>query len=313
MRGPHSVSHSAPAGSKTSTRRSSCRLRARLRRWSVSRGRAVAARSSRRCCRFDWFSLTWTIRSLPVALAISNVFLTVHGVDREDAAGQAERFDQSLDGWDLVRRLLDDFMSQDDPMIDGKSAQHMRRLSVREGIKAAPKRLAVDRDEARWCGFACMIEPLGVTSERLFQFGLVEPLEDAAHRRVGWRPPQRRTREGCVQKSEPPVHQGVDLTIRARPAQHRHDREQDHAGLPVYLPFGAPAIGNGGQAGEKIRRHEQPPSRVASMDSDRTPLGKGKNVLHGAVRAAPLEHSVEQPCLMLGPYVENAMRNQDGE
>src|SRR3954464_15829180 len=78
------------------------------------------------------------MRSLPVALAISNVFLTVHGVDREDAAGQAERFDQSLDGWDLVRRLLDDFMSQDDPMIDGKSAQHMRRLSVREGIKAAP-------------------------------------------------------------------------------------------------------------------------------------------------------------------------------
>src|SRR4051794_32859531 len=33
------------------------------------------------------------------------------------------------------------------------------------------------------------------------------------------------------------------------------------------------------------------------MDSDRTPLGKGKNVLHGAVRAAPLEHSVEQPCV----------------
>ena len=104
---------------------------------------------------------------MPVALAISNVFLTVHGVDREDAAGQAERFDQALHSWDLVRLLRDEFMGQDDPMIDGKSAQHMRRLSVREGIKAAPERLAVDRDEARWCGFACMIEPLGVTSERL--------------------------------------------------------------------------------------------------------------------------------------------------
>src|SRR5215210_1393257 len=107
----------------------------------LSRGCAVAARSSRRCCRFDWFSLTWTMRSLPVALAISNVFLTGHGVDREDAAGQAERLDEGLDGWDLVRLLLNDFMSQDDPMIDGKSAQHMRRLSVREGIKAAPERL----------------------------------------------------------------------------------------------------------------------------------------------------------------------------
>src|SRR3954469_9135139 len=149
MREAHSVPHSAPAGSKTSTRRSSCRLRARLRRWSLARGFAVAARLSRCCCRFGWFSLTWTIRSLPVALAISNVFLTVHGVDREDAAGQAERFDEGLDGWDLVRRLPDNLMSQDNPMIDGKSAEHMCRLSVGEGIKAAPERLAVDRNEAR--------------------------------------------------------------------------------------------------------------------------------------------------------------------
>src|SRR3954465_13206568 len=175
MKGAHSVPHSAPAGSKTSTRRSSCRLRARSRRWSVSRGRAVVARSSRRCCRFDWFSLTCTIRSLPVALAISKVFLAVHGVDGEDAAGQAERFDQGLDGWGLVRRLLGGVMGQDDPMIDGERAQHMRRLSVREGIEAAPERLAVDRDEARWWGSACVVEPLGVTSERLFQFGLTDP------------------------------------------------------------------------------------------------------------------------------------------
>src|SRR3954466_5776741 len=102
MREAHAVPHSAPAGSKTSTRRSSCRLRARLRQWSASRGFGVAARLSRRCCRFGWFSLTCTIRSLPVTLAISNVFLTVHGVDGEDAAGQAERFDEGLDGWDLV-------------------------------------------------------------------------------------------------------------------------------------------------------------------------------------------------------------------
>src|SRR3954462_11167753 len=108
------------------------------------------------------------MRSLPVALAISNVFLTVHGVDGEDAAGQAERFDQGLDGWDLVRPLRDDFMGQDDPMIDGERAQHMRRLSVREGLEAAPKRLAVDRNEARWGGSACVVEPLGVTSERLW-------------------------------------------------------------------------------------------------------------------------------------------------
>jgi len=31
------------------------------------------------------------------------------------------------------------------------------------------------------------------------------------------------------------------------------------------------------------------------IDSDRTPLGKGKDVLHGAARAVPLRQSVEQP------------------
>src|SRR3954453_7152410 len=37
--------------------------------------------------------------------------------------------------------------------------------------------------------------------------------------------------------------------------------------------------------------------RLLAMDSDRTPLGKGKDVLHGAARAAPLRQSVEQPCI----------------
>src|SRR3954470_4719721 len=36
--------------------------------------------------------------------------------------------------------------------------------------------------------------------------------------------------------------------------------------------------------------------RLLPMDSDRTPLEKGKDVLHGAARAAPLRQSVEQPC-----------------
>jgi hypothetical protein len=34
---------------------------------------------------------------------------------------------------------------------------------------------------------------------------------------------------------------------------------------------------------------------LLAMDSDRLPLRKRKDVLHGAVRAVPLRHSVEQP------------------
>src|SRR3954449_9719273 len=43
--------------------------------------------------------------------------------------------------------------------------------------------------------------------------------------------------------------------------------------------------------------------RLLPMDSDRTPLEKGKDVLHGAARAAPLRQSVEQPWSRPRPLV----------
>src|SRR3954449_4161523 len=45
--------------------------------------------------------------------------------------------------------------------------------------------------------------------------------------------------------------------------------------------------------------------RLLPMDSDRTPLEKGKDVLHGAARAAPLRQSVEQPwyAVLVGGFV----------
>src|SRR3954464_11210725 len=45
--------------------------------------------------------------------------------------------------------------------------------------------------------------------------------------------------------------------------------------------------------------------RLLPMDSDRTPLEKGKDVLHGAARAAPLRQSVEQP------WVPDQLRPQE--
>src|SRR4051812_28145977 len=52
--------------------------------------------------------------------------------------------------------------------------------------------------------------------------------------------------------------------------------------------------------------------RLLPMDSDRAPLGKGKNVLHGAVRAAPLEHSVEQPCPTVRCAASTVLRHHAG-
>lgn len=53
------------------------------------------------------------MRSLPVALAISKVFLEVHGVEREDALFQARGGDQRLRGGYLVRFLVDDDIARE--------------------------------------------------------------------------------------------------------------------------------------------------------------------------------------------------------
>jgi len=63
-------------------------------------------------CRIGWLSLTWAIRTFPVSLAASNVFLTVHGVGREDDAGQPEFADHLLRGGDFVALLVDLRMRQ---------------------------------------------------------------------------------------------------------------------------------------------------------------------------------------------------------
>src|SRR3954468_14518731 len=50
--------------------------------------------------------------------------------------------------------------------------------------------------------------------------------------------------------------------------------------------------------------------RLLPMDSDRTPLEKGKDVLHGAARAAPLRQSVEQPWVLPQRPLDAAQRRE---
>src|SRR4249920_4267440 len=238
----------------------------------MATGAVVAAMSSRRRSRLGWLSLTWTIRSLPVSRAISKVFLAVHGVEREYAAAQPQRGDQGLHRRDFVRLLVDDLVGENDLMVDGECAEDVRRLAVREGVKTLPQRLPVDRDEPGWGGGAGLIEPFRMASERPLQFGRIEPLQDAAHRRVGRRPPQRCLREGGIEDREPSVDQRVDLSIRSRPAQHGDDREQNHADLAVYFSFGAPPVRDVSEAGRKIDRRLHGGNlriRLLPIDSER--------------------------------------------
>src|SRR3954451_7589872 len=79
--------------------------------------------------------------------------------------------------------------------------------------------------------------------------------------------------------------------------------------IPPACPYIFPSARRGsGMVARQVRRSvviRNLRVGLLAMDSDRLPLRKRKDVLHGAVRAAPLRQSVEQPC-MGGPLVERA-------
>ncbi len=70
------------------------------------------------------------------------VFLTVHGVHREQPAFQLQRLDHGLRGGDFVAFAIHFQMAQDQRVIHREGAQNMRRPLVVESIKTVPERLA---------------------------------------------------------------------------------------------------------------------------------------------------------------------------
>src|SRR3954452_7046480 len=177
-----------------------------------------------------------------------------------------------------------------------------------------------------------MIEPLGVTAERLFQFGLIEPLEDATHRRVGGGPPQGCAREGCVQKAEPSGRPPRRKAAPGKAAFRRPSRRSIKVWICRYerAPLTIARIENritpacpyifpsarrrSGMAVRQVRRSvviRNLRVGLPAMDSDRLPLRKRKDVPHGPVRAVPLRQSVEQPC-WFGPQAGVSPRQESG-
>src|SRR5512132_937006 len=92
-----------PATSNVSTRRYSCRpWRLRSTVSARSAGGSTAQIASIPSCRVCWLALTWATRKLPVSLAISKVFLTVHRIGGEHDVAQSQLTDHLLGGGDFV-------------------------------------------------------------------------------------------------------------------------------------------------------------------------------------------------------------------
>src|SRR5271155_471786 len=193
-----SVLAKAPARSKVWTMRSSCRLRPLSRVVAVSTTGSWPAVSRSRSIKPGWFSFTCASRSLPVFNAASNVFLAVHGVECEQAAGQAELHDERLRRRDLVAFVRYRQMAENDLVVDGEGAEQMHRFPVGKGVEAAPQGLAVDRHDGR-SSLQLRAQRRRMAAHRPLDRLRVEFLQDVADRAVGRRPAQGDGRKGRVQ------------------------------------------------------------------------------------------------------------------
>lgn len=193
--------------------------------------------------------------------AISNVFLTVHGIQSEQATGQAECRDHVLGGRNFVALLRNRQMPENDLTIGGKGAQHMRRLAVVESVEAAAQGLAVDghrRKDARALSWNFR-KTGGMLAERPLHLLGVETVQDEAHRRIGGGAAERQTKS-VVQAIQMGPNKPVNLTIRPRSGQHRQHREQQDRRQRIHLSLVAARIGNLGEQRQQRHWHRGNPS-----------------------------------------------------
>src|SRR5215213_253660 len=136
----------------------------------------MAHRPARLSSKRGWLSFIRNSSALPVAAAAAKVFLAVQGVGGEQHAPHPEFLDQGLGGADLVA-LIDLLMGQDERVLAGEGAEHLRRGSVVEMVEAAAQRLAVQRDDPpSWRGGGAP-EMLGVAAEGGLDLGRVERVQ----------------------------------------------------------------------------------------------------------------------------------------
>lgn len=201
--------------------------------------------------------------------------MTVHGVQGEQASGQAEGRDHLLGGGDFVAFLRNRQMAEDDLAVGGEGAQQMRRLAVVESVEAAAQGFSIDGDRGRP---ACapggnLGQPGGVDAEYPLDVRGVEAAQDEAHRRIGRRAAQRQPKP-AIQAIQMGPDERVNLTIRPRAGQHAEHRKQQDRRQRIHLPLITAWIGKLGKQRQQHTRHRGNPSRrLPDIDSDKTRRG----------------------------------------
>jgi hypothetical protein len=112
----------------------------------------------------------------------------MHRVERDDMARDIKLFQQFLHRRYLVGFFVNLDMRQHQRCIGGKSAEYLSRLGIVEGVKTAPERLAVKRQNTRAGGRFAAVQVCGVFAKDLLDIRWVQPPQNITDRRVRGRP-----------------------------------------------------------------------------------------------------------------------------
>jgi hypothetical protein len=184
---------------------------------------------------------------------MAKVFLAVQGIGGEQDAAQAQLLDQHLDRRDLV--AFDDLLMREDKgRLAGERAQHLGGGLVVQMVEAAPKRLAVQRDDPPpWWSHAAT-EMLGMVAEGGLDLGWVERVQEGAQR-VDGRGAAEAGAEGGVEPLAMHADEQADAAVGGGAREDRQHREQQQGSEAITLALAAARVGDlfqgGEQAGER--------------------------------------------------------------
>jgi len=173
----------------------------------------------------------------------SKVFLTVRGVEREQAVCQAKRLDQFWRGRNLVALLRDHQMPKHDLIGVPQRRHHMRGLAVAERIETAAQRFPVDGDHRQTVGSWWLRDRRSVAPKGGLQGRWFDAAQDQAQPCVGRRITQREA-ERIIEKLAMNADELVHLTVGVGSGDHRKDGVKQHGRQIEPLAFGATMVGN---------------------------------------------------------------------
>jgi len=136
-------------------------------------------------------------------------------------------FQQFLHRRYLVGLFVDLDMRQHQRRIGRKCAEHLSCLDIVEGVKTAPERLAVKRQNTRAGGRFVAVQVSGVFAKDLLDIRRVQPLQNITDRRVRGRPLPTDL-ERLVQPSPVRLDEGANAPVRIGARHNRQSGKQQN-------------------------------------------------------------------------------------